>query len=271
MRRPARQALFSPGPARRRGRGIRHGGADHASADLGVWDVARAVLAWEETCHAAEAVAQAAEKLSVTTYTYDNTTKPVTALTSQQMQYAMSSIYGEMPWLNVGSGTGLFGGNFGVTLSGIAFNAPCLANPQNTCATQVPYVLWSSSLSEVYPKSLQLTQQERACGNVKNYGPQFPNDNTQLTYMIDPSASQNGAQNMILIPQVVADVHYTFTPSFPLLANFTYTFWASATFPAPLGGDDQAIIYDNLHSAQPNNVLPCVPPPGVPQWGAYNG
>ena len=209
--------------------------------------------------------------MSVTTFTYDGTTKPVTALTATQMQNAMSSIYAEMPWLNEGDGTGLFGGQFGVTLSGIAFYEPCVASPNNACVTQAPIVLWSSSLSEVNPKGLQLTQKERVCGPVPTYGPQFPNDNTQLKYMIDPSTSQGNAQNMILIPQVVADVYYTFTPSFPLLSGYTYTFWSSATFPAPLGGDDQAIIFDQLHSAQANNVNNCAAPPDVPEWGAYNG
>ena len=238
----------------------------------GVWDVARALLAWEETYHAAEAVAQAAEKMSVTTYTYDGSSQPVTALTAQQMQDAMSSIYAEIPWLSssagVGNGSGLFLGNYAVTLSGVAFNPLCIANKNNNCAPQTPTVLWSSYLTQggsqlITPPANQPLQQYRICGPLIPVS-QFPNDGTQLQKMINPNLEPNGVANINLIPQVVADVQLQFQPSFPLLSGLSYTFYASATFPAPLGGDDQAIVFDQKDSAT-NTVENCA------GGGAYNG
>ena len=215
----------------------------------GVYDVTRALLAWEETFHAAEAIAQAAEKLSYSTRTYDNSTKPVTALTAQQMQDAMSTIYAEMPWLNLGNPGGLLPGSYQVTLSGVSYNHTCVPMQALPCTLQLPIVLWSSYLTEgganlVNPPPNLPADPYRPCNVFLNRVPQFPNNAQQLQDMIDPNLVPNGVQNIILIPQVVADVVYTFTPSFPLLSGLTYTFYASATFPAPVGGDDQAIVFD---------------------------
>jgi Flp pilus assembly protein TadG len=230
----------------------------------GVFDVSRALLAWEETAHAAQAVAQAAEKMSVTNTDYTsgaNIGKPVTALTSQQMQDAMTTIYAEMPWLALGNGTGPFTGQFAVTLSGIAFDPLCPANATNSCAAQTPTVLWSTYLTQgggqlMTPPPQNPNTLYRLCGTLTPVA-QFPNNAAQLLDMIDPNKVAGGVNTINLIPQVVADVVYVFKPSFPLLAGHTYTFYASATFPAPLGGDDQAIVFDNKDSAANNNVENC--------------
>jgi hypothetical protein len=67
-----------------------------------------------------------------------------------------------------------------------------------------------------------------------------------------------GSTTINVIPQVVADVVYVFKPSFPLLSGRTFTFYASATFPAPLGGDDQAIVLDATNSGTlSSNVENC--------------
>jgi Flp pilus assembly protein TadG len=217
----------------------------------GVYDVARALIAWEETYHAAEAIAQAAEKMSITTRNYTGG-GPITALTATQMQNAMSTIYAEMPWLNLGNGTGALTGSYSVTLSGIVYSPVCPANTTNTCAAQTPTVIWSSYLTEggaqlVSPSEETPDALYRLCGPLIPVA-QFPDKNTQLLYMIDPNMVAGGVKNLNLIPQVVADVHYVFTPTFPLLAGKTFNFWASASFPAPLGGDDQAIVYDETNS-----------------------
>ncbi len=216
----------------------------------GVFDLARALVAWEETYHAAEAIAQAAEKLSVTNSNYPGTTKPLTALTASEMQDAM--------WLNLGQGTGAFTGGFAVTLSGVSFEPLCVASVNTPCPVQKPNVLWSSYLSQGYGQLLQPPQNNpklywRLCGYLQSVA-KFPNDNTQLTVMIDPNKVPGGVTNLINIPQVVADVQFSYSPSFPLLSNFSYTFYASATFPAPLGGDDQEIVYD---ARSPGNVESC--------------
>jgi hypothetical protein len=234
----------------------------------GVWDVARALVAWEETYYAAEAVAQAAEKMSVTNTNYPGTTTPLTALTSTQMQAAMSSIYAEMPWLNLGNGTGTFSGGYSVTLSGVSFEPRCPANALDQCLPQKPFVLWSTYLTEggaqlLVPPLSNPGLYWRLCGNPTAVA-QFPNNSTQLQVMIDPNNVGGGLTNINVIPQVVADVRYTYTPTFPLLSKYTYTFYASATFPAPLGGDDQAIVFDQKDSGA-NNVENC--PGGTPYTG----
>jgi len=242
----------------------------------GVYDVARALLAWEETFHAAEAIAQAAEKMSVTKYIYYGTSTPVSALSAQQMQDAMTTIYAEIPWLNLGDGTGLFPGHYSVTLSGVSFRPTCQANATNNCThPQIPTVIWSSNLTlsngngtqqqQLYlPSQSNAYSLDRACGQLQSVA-QFTNDSNQLLEMINPNNVSGGVQTINVIPQVVADVQLQFQPSFPLLSRFSYTFWASATFPAPLGNDDQAIVFDQLDSSQSNNVDNCS------GGGAYNG
>jgi hypothetical protein len=213
-----------------------------------VYDIARALLAWEETNHAAQAIAQAAEKMSVTGTTNLTTGKPITSLTSQQMQDAMTSIYAEMPWLNLGNAGGSFPGAYGVTLSGIQFWPLCPANNTGTCPTQAPAVKWSTYLAPaeggphlVAPLPTASTVPWRLCSPSPLPVSQFPNNATQLQYMIDPNLNTTAPQ-LVVIPQVVADVYYVFQPTFPLLTK-SITFYASATFPAPLGGDDQLITF----------------------------
>jgi hypothetical protein len=230
----------------------------------GVYDTARALVAWEEVYHAAQAVAQAAEKLSVTNQTLPGGNTPETALTAQQMQDAMTSIYAEMPMIpNASNPNGSFLGSYAVILSGVAFRPLCPANSTNTCVTQTPYVLWSTYLNEGNagqmlnpPPSLPDIYFRQCVAPLASVA-HFPNNNNQLLYMINPNLQSGGVSNINLIPQVVADVVYVYNPTFPLLRNFSYTFWASATFPAPLGGDDQEIKFNGSSSTAPSYVLDC--------------
>jgi hypothetical protein len=226
----------------------------------GVWDVARAMLAWEETVRAAEGIAQAAEKLSVKPGTGSSY---VTTLTSTDMQNAMTTIFAQMPWLGTGNGDGEFTGPFFVLLSGVEFVPPCAATATGTCAAQAPYTMWSSALS-VNATQLKTNPPQapylydRPCGALQPVA-EFPNNASQFFVMIDPNL-EPGSTTINLIPQVVADVVYTYTPTFPLLRHYSYTFYASATFPAPLGGDNQPISFDQTDSPS-NNVEVC---PGFP-------
>jgi hypothetical protein len=196
--------------------------------------------------------------MSVTNTTYPGSTQPITSLTSQQMQNAMSSIYVEMPWLNNGTPGGAFNGKYAVTLSGISFVKPCDAQNPPACAPQSPQVLWSSYLQQggsnlITPLPNNLNSLYRLCSPNPIPWPQFPNNGTQLAYMIQPTMP-SGVPN---IPQVVADVQFQFKPTFPLLSGTTYTFYASATYPAPLGGDSQAIVFDLVHSDGLTKVEAC--------------
>jgi hypothetical protein len=227
----------------------------------GVYDLGRALLAWEETYHAAEAIAQAAEKLSVTGRVNNITGFPIVALTSDSMQDAMTTVYAEMPFLGLGDNTGTFNGQFSVTLSGVFYSPACSAtNGGPPCGPQLANVAWSAYLAKggaqlLAPPMVPPTAVQRACllplGGQKGA---FPNNSTQLTVLLDANEAGAGGTSVILIPQVVADVQYVFKPSFPLITK-TFTFWASATFPAPLGGDTQQIQYDLTNSVNNKDAV----------------
>ncbi len=239
----------------------------------GVYDLGRALIAWQETTLAAEAVAQAAEKLSVTGNVDATSGAPILALTSQRMQDAMTSIYASMPFLGLGDHSGSFTGNYSVTLSGVAYTPPCPASAQGpgACVSpQIPQVIWSAYLDEggtqlMQPPVTALALVQRACGAPAVISGNFPNNGQQLQTLTDVNKSGAGGTDVVLIPQVVADVQYVFTPTFPLIGR-SFTFWASASFPAPLGGDDQPIVFDLTHSTSHQGaVVNCVASP------AYGG
>jgi len=232
----------------------------------GVYDVARALIAWEEVCRAAEAIAQAAEKLSVTGRTNVTTGGPITALTSDKMQQAMTSIFAEMPFVGLANHSGTFQGSFSVTLSGVAYATPLdiYGQPANNLGVYVPQtaaIMWSAYLNTaaaqvLRPPTTPQAQVRRQCA-APSMRSSFPNDSTQLTVVPNPNLISGTSIN--LIPQVVADVQYVFKPTFPLI-NKTFTFWASATFPAPLGGDDNPIQFDLTNSTSNiATVLYCAP------------
>jgi Flp pilus assembly protein TadG len=214
----------------------------------GVYDVARALIAWEETYHAATAIAQAAEKMSVSNKNYPNGAV-ISSLTANQMQNALTSIYAEIPFIGLGNGTGSFTGGFSATLSGVEYFPTCPASNTGVCAPQIANVIWSTYLADggaqlIKPPGALPTTVWRACGPPSGgQQAQFPNNSTQLTVLLDPNKAGAGGTKINLIPQVVADVQFIFKPTFPLITR-TFTFWASASFPAPLGGDDDPIVFD---------------------------
>jgi len=243
-------------------------------------DICRAYIVWQEVENAAEAVVQAGEKLSVTSG------QPLTMLNSTQMQNAMSVIYAQMPGLLSGQLTG----KYGVTLSSVVYSPACPYTNPSLCNangfTQTPYVQWSSYLQEVAgaPSSCAAASQlmcnasvaplrgSTAAGCTTSGTPtgsatltsvrQFTNDGNQLKEMLNPTLV---ALPMVLVPQIVADVQYTYAPPLmPGLAKWLFvasgiTFHASATLPAPLGGTKQAITYTAGGNAS-YLVLSCVLP-----------
>jgi Flp pilus assembly protein TadG len=225
---------------------------------LSVFDGARALIIWQQTANAAQAITQAAEKLSV------NTTTGATTLDQQDMQNVMTTIYAEMPGLNRGAGTGIFPGKFSVTLSEIEYLPLCTYSDASKCPAQIPHVVWSSYLATPTTGAPQLIQSAtllRKCDSVQRLVSvaQFSNDSTRLGQMLDPT-KVNGGVDMVLTPQVVADVQYQFTPVFLAMwpGSPTITFWASATLSTPAGGNDQIISFDT--SAGAGNVSVCNPP-----------
>lgn len=227
---------------------------------LAVFDLARALVIWEEVQHAAEAIVEAAEKLSVTTVN----SQPATTLTETQIQAAMSTIYPEIPGLSFGNGTGLFPGQYAVTLSSIVYlqsgNTWC--KKTSGCTAELPNTLWSAYLTEGGSQLMTtpVSSLQRQC---KTLTPvlTFPDNSQELTDMVTPS---QGALGIPLVPQLVADVQYKFQPSFPLfLGKTSFTIWASATLPAPLGGVTEEVSFSNT-GVNTGAVLSCTNIPSPP-------
>jgi Flp pilus assembly protein TadG len=206
---------------------------------IGVYDLARAYITWQQTCGAAQAIAEAAEKMSYTPGS------PVTKLTWTQMQAAMSNAYAEIPGLGLGSGAS---SSFSVTLSEVVFSPTCTSS--SGCSAQTPYVSWSTALAQT--GVTVPTPALRACGALIAVAT-FPDDSTQLTKMVSWSPGP------VLSPQVVADVSTVFVPTFSRFIG-PVTFWSSATMPTPIGGTDQAITYNNDNTAPAGSVETCTVP-----------
>jgi Flp pilus assembly protein TadG len=212
---------------------------------LGCVDLARGYVVWEQTCNAAQAIAEAAEKLSV---------KPgatTTILNATQMQAAMSLVYADVTGMSLGNGTSTTASSFQVTLSGVVYSPLC--STASGCAAQTPYTAWSSYLSQ---SGVSFTTAPlRPCGALTAVA-SFPDDNTQLSKMVTWTAKA-GSGNVPMTPQVVADVRTTFVPIFSVFMS-TMVFWASATMPAPLGATNQVIGFDS--TAPTGNVQTCTVP-----------
>jgi Flp pilus assembly protein TadG len=211
-------------------------------------DAARAYLIWAQVHNAANAIAEAAEKMSITT---DPTTGTITTqLTADQMQQAMSVVYAEIPQLNQGNGGGLFPGNIAVALSSISYTPLCASAA--TCPSQTPFVVWSSYLDKPYGGPALFKNYMRPCGALQPV-PQFRDNNGNINEMPSPVMVAN-AKPMTLTPQVVADVVYSFTPYFPFFIGTTQIV-ASATMPVPIGGLTQVVTFNT--SAGAGNVRSC--------------
>jgi len=212
---------------------------------LTVVDVARLDLIRTEVHNAANAIAEAAEKLSVTTNT--STGAITTELTADQMQLAMTAIYAEIPGLNLGNGGGLFPDSYAVALSSYTYSPLC-TKPTN-CGSQTASLLWSSSLSIGGAKLYY--GYESNCGTVPQVT-RFPDTNFNWNEL--PSPVLAGGTAMTLTPQIVANVAYSFTPFFPLFIQPLQVV-ASVTLPAPIGGLDQTITLNT--GASTGNVRTC--------------
>lgn len=208
-------------------------------------DAARAYLIWSQVHNAANAIAEAAEKMSVTT---NATTGAITSqLTSTQIQQAMTVVYAEIPQLNLGNGGGLFPDNIAVALSSVSYTPLC--TKATNCGTQTPFVVWSDYLRIGGPSLYQGFR--RPCGTLQRVA-QFPDNNGNINKMIDPTLTSGGTA-MTLTPQIVADVVYTYHPFFPFFIGTTQIF-ASATMPVPIGPLNQVVT---LNTSAAGSVESC--------------
>jgi hypothetical protein len=210
-------------------------------------DAGRAFLIWALVHNAANAIAEAAEKMSVTT---DPSTGAITTqLTADQMQQAMTVIYAEIPQLNLGNGGGLFPDAYAVVLSSVSYTPLCTA--ATGCGTQTPYVVWSDYLTVGGQNLYQGFM--RPCGTLQSAA-SLPDNNGNINKM--PSPVLAGGMAMTLSPQIVADVVYSFHPFFPLFEGTTaLQIIATATMPVPVGGLNQVVTLNT--SASMGNVESC--------------
>jgi hypothetical protein len=209
-------------------------------------DAARAYLIWAQIHNAANAIAEAAEKMAVTT---NPTTGAITTqLTPDQMQQAMTLVYAEIPQLNLGNGNGLFPDSIAVVLSSVTWSPLCKA--AINCGTQTPSVVWSSYLT-VGSGTAQLYEGfRRPCGTLQAVA-RFPDNNGNINKMVSPTLA--GGTAMTASPQIVADIAYSFQPFFPHFIGKTQ-FFATATMPVPVGGLTQVVT---LNGAATGSVESC--------------
>jgi hypothetical protein len=204
--------------------------------------------------YAAEAVVQAAEKLSVVNGTAANPA----VLTDVQMQAAMSTIYAEMPGLNKGAGDGLLGpGGYGVTLSEVVYTPTCSIT--TGCKAQTPYTYWSSYLQEGYsrlnqPPAVTIMPRVRPCNDALQAETFLPANTTevlQLNDIVAPLANVTvggSGTPLPMSPQLVADVSFTFIPYFNAIFGFFLpeggvTFRATASLPTPVGDTSTTVDF----------------------------
>jgi hypothetical protein len=234
-----------------------------ATMALGVFDIGRALIVWQQLNDAAVAITEAAEVMSITT----GTGGAATQLTAAQLQNAMTTIYAQIPGLNLGAGNGMFPGAFSVTLSSVSFYPLC-ATAVSCGSVQTPYTDWSSYLTSggvklEQPPGTLATSLLRPCYPTALVAVrQFPNQAPQqLQDMVNPLLVKNGA-TMTLAPQLVADVSYQFTPTFPFFVH-PVTLWASSALPAPFGGLSQQVALSPAGTyTQSTNPEACPTPPG---------
>jgi Flp pilus assembly protein TadG len=228
---------------------------------LATFDIARALLIWQQINNAAEAVVEGAEKLSVTQLPNGSV---ASSLTPVQMQTVMTTVYAQIPGLNLAIPTGAaYPGSFSVTLSSVAFTPLC-PNPQTgaVCTPaqiqqQAPVLIWSSYLTKGGGNGTSLNANPnpnpplRPCPDQTSPGAGGPGlqpvvqltNSVPLEYaqMNDPDLVPGAAQ-IIRVPQLVADVQYSFTPAFAPFSKLFFknlTFVATATLPAPIGSTNQ--------------------------------
>ncbi len=208
-------------------------------------DAARAFLIWSQVHNAANAIAEAAEKMSVAT---NSTTGAITAqLTADQIQQAMTVLYAEIPQLNLANGGGLFPDPILAVLSSVSYTPLC--TKATGCGTQTPFVVWSDYLTVGGP-SLYLGFR-RPCGTLQSVA-RWPDNNGNINKMASPVLV--GGTAMTLTPQLVADVVYTFHPFFPMFIGTTQIV-ATATMPVPVGGLNQVVTLNT--SVPTGNVESC--------------
>jgi Flp pilus assembly protein TadG len=239
--------MLKPSPARQRRRGI--AAVEFAlvapillTLVIGVFDISKAMILRQQVLNTAHAISLAASLLAAQNPTTQGTTVTsasgastvtesstgTTTLTYTQVQAVESDILAQIPWLR----SGVERGTFFVTLTGVQFSAlpSSSCQPYSTCIAWIPFVSWSVPYTQTPPYGT-LKQYRRSCGpmlaGVLNI---YSQQNVPLTAANLMSTLRVGG---ITYPDpiLVADVSYTYTPTFLRFITGPITFVASSYWP----------------------------------------
>jgi hypothetical protein len=178
---------------------------------IGVFDISKAMILYEEVYNAAHTIPLSASIVAVQP-------DKSTSLTVDQTQWTMSAIYAEMPWVRAGIETG----TRSVTMSEVVFQprAGCTANATTNCYNA--NLAWS----EYYNDNGRggFGQVLRPCGTLTQTAANAgsPGDLSSIRTLGVTSPD----------PILVVDVHYRYTPLFFNFLTGPIDFWASGYWPA---------------------------------------
>jgi Flp pilus assembly protein TadG len=179
-----------------------------ATMVIGLFDLSKAAILWEQTWNAARSIAESASTLALQP---DGST----SLTQAQAQQALSTIFAAMPWLRAGIATGSPGNGLvpvntvSAVLTSVSYQ-PNVAGCTSSC-TYAATVQWSKA----YSGNNFMTQSSvlRPCATLTQTNPQAAQfSNTVPTLLIQAAYL---AQNTTAAdPFLIADVKFTYTPYF---------------------------------------------------------
>lgn len=193
---------------------------------MGAFDIARAVIYWQETQTAAQNIALGAASYAANSASTSAGNNNTSNLTPAQATEAMSILYGVIPIAK----TTTYTGAYSVTLSFVEY-----ANGNQA------YVIWSVPLLE---GTSQRVTAVRACGLTAQTAT-YPE--TSATMSSVPTSGLN-----VESPILVADVHFKYIPTFYRFVG-NMDFWETYITP-PLSGlatgpTTQVVTYDNNSSS----------------------
>jgi Flp pilus assembly protein TadG len=209
---------------------------------MGGFDIARALITWQEVQTAAEWAAVSAQSMAVQLDTS-------TSLTPQQVQVALTSIYGSMPQIT----SRLWGGTYGIAMSAVEWTTTTTPNGP----VYSPVLAWTTSLYALAPAetfSPYDTALKRTCGAALNQVDTVPSDSSILTSI--PTKDVTTPSTFVLV-----DIHYQFSPILPVTFIIgPIDFYTTFVFPNLIGQNTQPLNYD---WANPSDPALCIANSGV--------
>ena len=189
---------------------------------IGVFDLSKAGILWEQTWSAARSIAESASTAALQS---DGST----SLSLTTAQESLSAIFAEMPWLRAGIATGNAGsGNVpantvSAVLSSVSYQ-PSTTNCTSSCS-YTAVVEWSKAYSG--HNFITGTSVLRPCVTLTQVAPSAAPALTNVPTLNLKAALQSNNSNQP-DPFLVADVTFTYTPFFLRFITGPVTFKATA-------------------------------------------